>query len=570
MILTVILACSIGLQLVATCMAFRLIRLTGRYIAWSLVAIALLLMIIRRALPFYHLLAGDMFIQLDALNETIGLALSLFLVIGIGKIGPLFSSIRLSEESARNAEEKYRSLFDHANDAIYLVEYQTLKILDYNKKASEMLGYSREELQAMTFPDLHPRIEKSVLQEKLKEMDEKGTVPETLILHHKKKDGTMVIIEMNVSMIEVKGEKLIFSIVRNVTERKLNEDKIRLFFQATDNSVEAICLSDLDKRIIYVNNAFEKLFGYARKEIIGTKVSVIYPDDTWERIQKAIQYTHDGSLEGEFTGRKNDGTQFPLLLSSSRILNDSGNIIARMATHRDITELKQAEEKLITYTEQLRSLSDHLTTVREEERLFLAREIHDGFGSSLSGLKMDLMMLKRNLMKKCNDDINAEVADNIQSMSDLIDNTIVLMRRLVRELRPEILDELGLVEAVKWYIKEFEKRTFIKFHLTIFPRNIKTDIKQAITIFRIFQEILINIARHSKATEVTVFLRKQKQTIHLLIHDNGIGIKPEQINNKKSLGILGMKERALIFGGKLQIEGIEGQGTTVKVEIPVP
>jgi signal transduction histidine kinase len=121
---------------------------------------------------------------------------------------------------------------------------------------------------------------------------------------------------------------------------------------------------------------------------------------------------------------------------------------------------------------------------------------------------------------------------------------------------------------VKWFIKEFEKRTYVKFHLTVFPRKINTDSKRSITIFRIFQEILINIARHSKATEATVVLRKQKEMIYLLVHDNGIGTKPEEITNKKSLGILGMQERALIFGGKLQIDSIAGQGTTVKVEIP--
>jgi PAS domain S-box-containing protein len=568
MLVIIVTVCSIILQSAAAFMAIRLIRLTGKYIAWSLVAVALLLMIIRRILSLYRSLSDDPSLHPDTLNEIIGFTLSLFMAVGMAKIGPLFFSIKLSEESAKNAEEKYRSLFDHANDAIYLVEYRTLKILDYNKKVYEMLGYTKEELLAMTFPELHPKIEKIILLNKLKEIDENGIMPDTLVLHHKKKNGNLIIVEMNVSMIDIKGEKLIFSIVRDVTERKLNEDKIRLFFQATDNSVEAIGLSDIDKRIIYVNPAFEKLFGYKKTEIIGKKVSMIYPEETWEKMQKAIQNTEDGSLVGELTGKRKDGTLFPLSLSSSRILNDDGNIIARMATHRDITEIKKAKEKMITYTEQLRSLSDHLTTIREEERLFLAREIHDGFGSSLTGLKMDLMMLKRNLINNYGDKTNSEILNNIQSMADLIDTTIVLMRRIVRELRPEILDELGLVEAVKWFIKEFEKRTYVKFHLTVFPRKINTDSKRSITIFRIFQEILINIARHSKATEATVVLRKQKEMIYLLVHDNGIGTKPEEITNKKSLGILGMQERALIFGGKLQIDSIAGQGTTVKVEIP--
>ncbi len=296
---------------------------------------------------------------------------------------------------------------------------------------------------------------------------------------------------------------------------------------------------------------------------------MLYPEETYEKLQKEIQSASYGGWIGELTGKRKDGSLFSLSVASSRILNDDGTLIARMGTHRDITETKRAEEKMISYNEQLRSLSDHLTTIREEERLTLSREIHDGFGSSLTGLKMDLIMLKRNILACCKDKINSEILLNIQAMSDLIDTTIGLMRRIVRELRPEILSELGLVEAIKWYIRELEKKINIKFHITVFPKSLKIDEKRSTALFRIIQEILINIARHSKATEVTVLLREKKEVIYLLVHDNGIGIKQEEINNKKSFGILGMQERALIFGGKLNIEGVEGQGTTVKVEIPV-
>ena len=563
-----VLGCSIILQLTAAVMAFRLIKLTGRYKAWVVIAIALFLMAIRRIIPFYRLLTSDSSYQPESFNEILGLVLSLFFVLGIAKIVPLFIAIRQSEKEAKDSEEKYRSLFNNANDAIYLIDHRTQKILDCNKKATEMIGYTLEELKVLTYPELHPIIEKNTLELKFRENGENSIMPGMMVLHHKKKQGGFIIIEMNAGMIDIKGEKLILSVVRDVTERKLNDDNIRLFFQATDNSVEAICLSDLDKRIKYINGSFEKMFGYTKDELIGKKASIIYPEDTYEKLQKALQKTLEGGWIGELTGKRKDGTLFSLSVSSSRILNDDGTIIARMSTYRDITETKRAEEKMITYTEQLRSLSDHLTTIREEERLTLAREIHDGFGSSLTGLKMDLMMLKRNLVECSSNNLNKEILSNIQSMSDLIDTTIGLMRRLVRSLRPEILDELGLVEAVRWYISEFEKRTKIKFRLTVFPKNLKTDPKRSIMLYRIFQEILINIARHSQATEVTVFLRKQKDLIFLLVHDNGIGIKQVEINSKKSFGILGMQERALIFGGKLHIEGVEGQGTTVKVEIP--
>ncbi|MFA4851380.1 MAG: PAS domain-containing sensor histidine kinase [Bacteroidales bacterium] len=569
MIVTIVLACSIGFQLAAAVMAFRLINKTGKRIAWSLIAIALLLMLIRRIIPFYYLLSGNLSFQPDILNEIIGLVLSLFILIGIIIITPYLSDVKLTEESVKDAEEKYRSLFNNAYDAIYLIEHQTQKILDCNIKASEMIGYNLEELQGMTFFDLFLNNEKNILRTKLKEIDDMGSLQYVSDIHHKKKDGSLVAIEMNASIVEIKGKKFILSVVRDITERKRNEEEIRLFYQATDSSVEAICFYNLDKKIIYINNSFEKMFGFTKEELVGKKIGMIYPEITNNKLQKAIQNTFDGGWVGELIGKRKDDSLFPMSVSSSRILDNNGNIIARMNSHRDITETKRAEKKMITYTEQLRSLSDHLETVREEERLKLAREIHDGFGSSLTGLKMDLMVLKKNILNNNNTKVNSEVFDNIQSMSDLIDSTIGLVRKLSTELRPGILDELGLVEAIRWYIKEFEKRTDIKSRFTVFPKNIKTDTKLATTLFRIFQEILTNIMRHSKATEVTVFLRKQKNLISLLIHDNGIGIKKEEVTSKNSLGILGMQERAMIFGGKLEIEGIEGKGTIIKVEIPL-
>ncbi len=266
MLMIFVLAFSIVLQLTAAIMAFRLIRLTGRYKAWVVIAIALFLMAIRRMISFYLIFVGDPSLQPETYNAVLGLVISLLFVFGIAKIAPLFISIRQSEKAAKDSEEKCRSLFNNANDAIYLIEQRTLKILDCNKKATEMIGYTSKELKGMTFPQLHPSMEKDNLEISLWEIGEKGIIPGMMLLHHKKKQGGFIIIEMNAGMIDIRGEKLILSVVRDVTERKLNDDKIKLFFQATENSVEAIGLSDLDKRIIYVNNSFEKMFGYTKEE----------------------------------------------------------------------------------------------------------------------------------------------------------------------------------------------------------------------------------------------------------------------------------------------------------------
>jgi PAS domain S-box-containing protein len=569
MIEMIILILSISVQLVAVVLSVRLIRITARYFAWILMASALLLMVVRRCVSIYYIFSGNMAYEPDLLNETIGLILSILMAAGIAGISPFFKSIKHSEEQSKSSEEKYRSLFDNSKDAIYLIDHQTQKILDCNVKAVEMLGYTNEELYNMVFYDLFPKLEKEIIQNKINEFKAGANTSEAIVLHNKRKNGSLIIIEMNISMIRIKSEKLIFSVLRDITERKNNEDKIRLFFQATDNSVEAICLSDINKRIIYINNSLEKMFGYSKEDFIGKKVNMLYPDEILKKLQKAILSDADGAWVGELTGRKKDGSLFALSISTSRILNDDGTIIARMTTHRDITEIKVAEEKMKNYNQQLRLLTDHLATIREEERINLAREIHDELGSSLTGLKMELVMLKRNIVECSDNKIHDHIRDSIQSMSDLIDSTIVLIRKISSELRSEVLDELGLIEAISWYIKEFEKRANCKFHFTVFPKNIKIDNKIATPLFKMFQEIITNVARHSQATEVNIFFRKQKGIIQLIIHDNGVGIKAEEINNKKSLGILGMQERTMILGGNIQIDGIEGKGTTIKIEIPL-
>ena len=235
----------------------------------------------------------------------------------------------------------------------------------------------------------------------------------------------------------------------------------------------------------------------------------------------------------------------------------------------EITERKNAEEKLEEVNVQLRALTARIVSVREEERTTLSREIHDELGSSLTGLKMDLMLIKRNIKDNPDEQTIAYILENITSMSKLIDSTILKVRQIVTELRPEVLDELGLIEAIRWYAGEFQKRTEVPIQLTIFPRNFTMGKVQTTELFRIFQEVLTNVSRHSRASKVMVFLKKEKQQCTLRIKDNGIGIKDEDLTRKNSFGLMGMRERTSLMNGKLKISGKPGEGTTITIEIPI-
>jgi signal transduction histidine kinase len=215
--------------------------------------------------------------------------------------------------------------------------------------------------------------------------------------------------------------------------------------------------------------------------------------------------------------------------------------------------------------EQLRDLASYLQTAREEERAHIAREIHDEFGQALTALKMDLSWLTGRLPGG-----EPLLAEKISSMSDLIDSTIQTVRRVATELRPGLLDDLGLMAAIEWQAEEFAKRTGIDCELYLGDEEIVLDRDLATAAFRIFQETLTNVARHAEATEVRIALQDKPDELVLVVCDNGKGIAESQISGSKSLGLIGMRERARVWGGDVAFQGVPGEGTTVTVWIPRP
>jgi len=224
-------------------------------------------------------------------------------------------------------------------------------------------------------------------------------------------------------------------------------------------------------------------------------------------------------------------------------------------------ELHRKNERLRESEEKLRRLAAHLVTIREEERAHIAREIHDELGQVLTGLKMEVTWLAKRLKEK-------PLVEKTDSMCKLIDTTVQTVRKIATGLRPEMLDDMGLIAAVGWQAKEFQKRTGIRTRAKL-PPEVKLDIDVSTTMFRIFQEILTNVARHSRATRVDLDLSVAEDRVALEVVDNGVGIAESDLNGKKSLGLLGMNERALLFGGEVRITGTPGHGTRVSVSIPL-
>jgi signal transduction histidine kinase len=224
-------------------------------------------------------------------------------------------------------------------------------------------------------------------------------------------------------------------------------------------------------------------------------------------------------------------------------------------------ELYRARERLRESEERLRALAAHLQSVREEERANIAREIHDELGQVLTGLKMDVTWLGARL------DAPALV-EKAESMNRLIEQTIRAVRRIATGLRPEVLDDMGLVAGIQWQAKEFQKRTGIRCRIKLPPESTAFGGEESLTTFRIFQEILTNVARHARATRLEVELRTEGERLVLAVADNGVGFDARQANGGRSLGLLGMQERALRLGGRVEVSGTPGKGTRVMLALP--
>ncbi len=263
-----------------------------------------------------------------------------------------------------------------------------------------------------------------------------------------------------------------------------------------------------------------------------------------------------GSLEVYYTVEKPEAYEGPFLKEERHLIDTIVNLLG-IATER-IT----AEKNILKSEDQLRSLYHRLQNIREEERARIAREFHDHLGQVLTTLKLELDLLDKKLNRRA-----PELRENTERLLELVEGTLPAVKQLVMDLRPPVLDDLGLQDAIEWQAHDFEKRTGIDCRAKVHPLPESLNPEHATALFRIFQETLTNIMRHAEASQVRVNLKQENGHLILKVADNGKGIKTCQVSDSKSLGILGMKERVLPWGGEVDIQGEENQGTTVTIQI---
>jgi PAS domain S-box-containing protein len=224
----------------------------------------------------------------------------------------------------------------------------------------------------------------------------------------------------------------------------------------------------------------------------------------------------------------------------------------------------ELEQRVAERTSELRALATRLQAIREEERTRVAREIHDELGGELTGLKMEIMRLRKNKTRH-----DPELLASLDVMKDLVDQTIQTVRRIATDLRPAILDDFGLLATIEWQLQEFQSRSGISTELVSQVEELDLDRERATAVFRIFQEALTNVARHAQATRVEACLERQADCLVLQVRDNGRGISPQQLAGTKSLGLVGMRERVRLLSGELIIQAVPGSGTCVLIKVPL-
>jgi len=331
-------------------------------------------------------------------------------------------------------------------------------------------------------------------------------------------------------------------------------------------SPDGYIVMNLASVIEEANAIAAKMLNVRRELLVGKPLIVFIEKNSCaaaiRQIQKMSRQRSANAVRWQAEIKPRGKDAFVASITSSAIQDPSGRRTGFRMALRDVTDTRKREEELKDSREQLRALAGRLQEIREQERNHLARELHDEFGAALTALKLDLSWLKGHIVGA-----GPEIHQRIDSMFKLIDITTQSVSRTATMLRPRLLDDFGLMAAIEWQAHDFQDRSGIQCHLQAEEVELPGD--RATALFRIFQESLTNVARHAEATKVEISLNKQNGYISLEISDDGRGVTKEKISSPTSLGLLGMRERAYAFGGDVKIESDDGQGTMVRVQIPI-
>ncbi len=475
---------------------------------------------------------------------------------------------RRTRAALKEVAEWHETVFEGSRDAIFISD-EGSRLVSVNQAAEELTGYARDELLAMRIPDLHEDVDLEayrVYHDRI--MAGESALTEAPIL---RKDGTKVEVEFNNRRVMIGGQAYMHTVARDITPRMEAESALRESEERLALAVAAANqgLYDLNVQTgeAVINDEYAVMLGYRGAEALEETNEKwrrrLHPDDR-EHVYRAYEDYVAGrrdSYRVEFRQKRTDGNWIWILSVGKLVEWDAeGSPLRMLGTHTDLTELKAVEEELRNSETRLRALAAKLESVREEERASVARELHDQLGQAMTSLRMDLASIRERLAVQ-----GSAFAPEIADLIVTTDETLDLVRDISARLRPPILDILGLEAALEWLAESQESRSDLDIRVEVPPDRLGLDKNLAISVFRVAQEAITNILRHAEADTAWVRLRKEGEAIVLEVEDDGRGVPEGTLESTLSLGLTGMRERALRLGGGLELVAPDDGGTLVRL-----
>ena len=487
------------------------------------------------------------------------------------EIGKDITERKKTEEAYKQSEEIKNTILQASLDAILGVDSKGV-LISWNKQAEKVFGWKEEEVLGKRFtdviiPERHRERDIKIMEHYL-ETGKGDVFNKILEVNVLNKEGKEFMVEFTNVPLEQNGIKYFCTFMRDISQRKLwerelkdSEQKYKMLFE--NNPLPMWMFTIPGRKVIEVNNAATSHYGYSREEFLNLNVVDLRPEEDKPLfMEEARKFSQGIRTAGVWRHKKKNGEIIYVEIFRDDIIYQGQPV--RLVLANDISEKFRTEERLKESYEELRTLASHLQEIREEERAVIAREIHDELGQQITGLKMDVSWISKRLQSE-----EKTIHLKIKSILELLDETVKTIRKIATELRPSILDDLGLIDALQWYSLEFEKRYKIPVSFQTAMDELSITKNASIGLFRIYQESLTNVARHSGATFVNSRISINNSVIELTIEDNGKGFDATQINKKKTLGLLGMKERTIMLGGNYIINSEPGKGTAVIVSVPL-
>jgi PAS domain S-box-containing protein len=491
--------------------------------------------------------------------------------------------VLLAEHHTEASQAQLEAIVDSAMDAIITVD-EAQKIVLFNRAAEQVFRCPRSAALGGPLERFIPERFRAGHRGHIEHFATTGVTARRMgdvtMLWGLRADGEEFPIEASISQAGRQGERYFTVILRDVTLRRnaevdsermrsaLSEAQARLG-AIVDSAMDAVITVDEAQRIVLFNRAAEQVFGLRRDEVLGSALERLIP--------ARFRGAHHGHVErfgttgvtsrrmGDVTtlwALRADGAEFPIEASISQAAEGERRYYTVIL--RDITARKQYEDALKASQQELRELSARVLEAREEEKTRLARELHDELGQLLTALKMDLAWMRERLPGE------GEVPAKAVEMAALLDQTVNATRRISADLRPLMLDDLGLADAASWLVEDFARRSGIEVEIRVPDAAALEGVSKSVAtaVYRAVQESLTNIARHSGAKSAWIVLEERNGNLHVEIEDSGRGISPEDLAKARSLGLKGMRERISYLGGSFEIERAPRGGTRLRLRVP--